>query len=167
MLAVPAEKRGPLGEYYSRDHGAAVSADKPFPPIDTVPPLSATRPRVSRAVGFVADARTLEPDGFPQHAAGLAGNPLPGSLPQPTTGHAGIDAGSKQDFTGVDVANTRHRPLVQQRGLHGPTRLGESLGQVAAGHDEPVGAQLRRTAGDLEATVVDETNRTQTAPIPK
>ena len=89
-------------------------------------------------------------DGAGQHPPGGPREPLEVVGPEAPAGDAGVDGGAVEDLGGVDVADPRHRPLVEEGHLHGTARRAEALGERLGGDDEPVGAEGRAAAGALE-----------------
>ena len=122
---------------------------------------------VSGFVGFVGDRRALQTDGLGQNASRRRRDLLPTGGVQTAAWYARIDACREENFRGVDVADARHRVLIEQGDLHRAAGVAQTFVKLVASDDEPVGAEPVGPAGGSEATLVKQAYRSQPSPIPE
>ena len=122
---------------------------------------------VGGLVGFVGDRRALHADGLSENASGCRGDLLPAGDGEASARHPRIDAGRKENLSGVDVADAGHGLLIEQSDLHRAARLSQPVAKFVARNLKPVWPEPVGTAGSLQTAFVEQSDRAQPAPIPE
>ena len=143
-LAARAEKRTSLGLDDPADRAGTTSfAGQTGSIIDTMKILISTFAVERVAVRPVAQRAPLLANRLLQYVRRRLLNAIPLGTRQPITTSAGIDTGQKQNLRRIQIPDTRHRRLIEQRDLHGASTLAQRLAKLLRRDQQRIDTEFR------------------------
>jgi hypothetical protein len=166
-LAVGAEEGRAIAQNYSLDSGPTPITGLPFPPVDVEPLSKLARPAIGKQIGEIGKGGPTSSDPLFHDRGDRCSQLLQFLRTQLPAWPGRPNPGAEEDLVGIDVSQTRHDPLIEQKvldrrltPLEGGSQLGGS-GQVSIGvspqlelilqlfrcenGDEPEGARVNET----------------------